>query len=61
MKKIINDYQNKVDWNLISINQKLSEEFLNKFKKKINWNNIKINDKIKLSSNFILNNKRIKY
>jgi hypothetical protein len=58
-EKLIEDFQNKVDWNLICNNQILSDFFLNKFSKKINWNYINMNDKIKLSSEFILNNKEL--
>ncbi|MFH1526369.1 MAG: hypothetical protein ABIG69_06910 [Bacteroidota bacterium] len=44
-------FQNKVDWNLISIQQKLSEDFIREFQYKVNWN--QISKYQKLSEDFI--------
>ncbi len=36
-KQLINEFQDTVDQKYISINHKLSEDFIIKFKDKINW------------------------
>jgi len=47
----IKEFQDKVNWNYISIHQKLSENFIREFQSKVNWNNISADQK--LSENFI--------
>ena len=47
----IKEFQDKVDWNIISKFQKLSEDFIKEFKEIVNWNNISW--KQKLSEDFI--------
>lgn len=44
-------FQDKVDWEAISINQKLSEDFIKEFKDKVDWYWISMNQK--LSEDFI--------
>jgi hypothetical protein len=56
-ENLIESFINKIDWNSISEYQKLSEEFLIKYKNKVNWDLIIYNEKIKLSSEFVINNK----
>ena len=53
IKKFIDENINNfvVDWNYISKNQKLSEEFIEKYIDKVNWDCISINQK--LSEEFI--------
>ena len=36
------EFQEKIDWDYISANQKLSEKFIREFQKKANWDNISI-------------------
>ncbi len=50
-KELIQQFQDKVDWVYISINQKLSESFIEKFKDKVEWNYI--SESQKLSEKFI--------
>ena len=47
----VREFKNKVDWESISINQKLSENFIREFKNKVNWEFISKYQK--LSENFI--------
>jgi protein tyrosine/serine phosphatase len=48
-EKFIKEFENKVDWDCISICQELSEEFIEKFQNKIDWQFIswyqKLNEK----------------
>ena len=48
---IIEQFKEKVDWNYISIHQKLSEDFIRECKEKVNWDIISIYQK--LSEDFI--------
>lgn len=45
-------YNNNIDWNYISENEILSEEFIDYFQDKINWN--RLVSSRRLSENFIL-------
>jgi len=47
----IKEFQSKVDWNSISSNQKLSEDFIREFQSKVSWNYISHYQK--LSEDFI--------
>jgi hypothetical protein len=50
-KEFIEKFQDKVNWEDISINQELSEEFMEGFQDKIDWEGISYGQK--LSENFI--------
>jgi len=47
----VEEFQDKVDWNWISIYQKLSEEFIREFQEKVDWSLISLYQK--LSESFI--------
>ena len=47
----IEEFKDKVDWDNIICNQKLSENFIKEFQNKVNWYNISFSQK--LSENFI--------
>jgi len=51
LKCTIEEFKDKVDWNLISCYQKLSEDFIREFKDKVDWLNI--SERQKLSENFV--------
>ena len=48
----IEEFKNKVNWLYISINQKLSEDFIREFKDKVYWQYVSSNQN--LSKDFIL-------
>ena len=50
-EKIIKEFQDKINWNYISANQKLSESFIREFQDKISW--YWISKYQKLSESFI--------
>ena len=47
----IEEFKDKVDWEEIFIDQKLSENFIREFQDKVNWNRISLYQK--LSESFI--------
>jgi len=44
--KEIEENPDKVNWYYISIDQKLSEDFIARFQNKVNWNNISKHQKL---------------
>lgn len=55
--EFISEFENKLNWRLISIHHKLTEGFMEKYKDKLDWSSIVKNQK--LSEEFIVRNKEL--